>query len=83
MKQYSIKPIAHLVTQDVLVLAGEEDVASPMKFYPRYIKALKNAKSITGRVFTKEEHAEHHNQLGNLGLAVDVILDWIDEITVK
>jgi pimeloyl-ACP methyl ester carboxylesterase len=83
MKQYSIKPIAHLVTQDVLVLAGEEDAASPMKFYPRYIKALKNAKSVKGRVFTKEEHAEHHNQLGNLKLAMDVILDWVGEVSAK
>jgi pimeloyl-ACP methyl ester carboxylesterase len=81
MSQYSFPSIAHLVTQDVLVLAGEEDPASPMKFYPRYIKALKNAKSVMGRVFTKEEHAASHNQIGNIKLALDFILDWIVEFS--
>jgi len=83
MSQYSFPSIAHLVTQDVLVLAGEEDFASPMKFFPRYIKALKNAKTVKGNIFTKEEHAEQHNQLGNIKLVVDFILDWVDGISEK
>jgi hypothetical protein len=43
------------------------------------IKALTNAKSVTGRVFTKEEQAHNHCQIGNTGLALDVMLKWIDE----
>jgi alpha-beta hydrolase superfamily lysophospholipase len=81
MRQYSFPAIAHLVTQDVLVLAGEKDPASPIKFYPRYIKALKNAKTVTGRVFTEAEHAASHNQVGNIQLALDFILDWIETQT--
>jgi pimeloyl-ACP methyl ester carboxylesterase len=79
MRQYSFPAIAHLVTQDVLVWAGEKDPASPIKFYPRYIKALKNAKSVTGRVFTEAEHASNHNQIGNIQLALNFILDWIEK----
>ena len=44
-------------------------------------KALTNARSVTGRLFTKEECADHHCQVGNMGLLMKTILDWIGEKT--
>jgi len=38
-----------------------------------------NARSVTGRIFTSEEHAQNHCQIGNIKLALDVILEWIEE----
>lgn len=35
------------------------------------------ARSITTRVFTTEEHAQAHCQVGNLPLALRVISDWV------
>jgi len=32
---------------------------------------------VTGRLFTRAEQAHQHCQVGNLGLAVDFMLDWI------
>ena len=43
------------------------------------VKALTNAKSVTDRVFTKETNAHNHCQIGNIGLALDVITKWIEE----
>jgi hypothetical protein len=43
------------------------------------IQALTNAKSVTDRIFTKEEHAQNHCQIGNVGLALDYISKWIEE----
>jgi hypothetical protein len=43
------------------------------------LKALTNARSVTGRVFSPEEHAENHCQIGNIGLALKVMRNWIDE----
>jgi hypothetical protein len=40
---------------------------------------LTNARSLTGRIFTAEEQAQNHCQVGNLKLALDVILHWIGE----
>jgi hypothetical protein len=39
---------------------------------------LKNVRSQTARLFTRDEHAQNHCQVGNLRLAVDYITDWID-----
>jgi hypothetical protein len=41
-------------------------------------KALVNAKSVTVRIFTKAEHADQHCQIGNIGLALQVMSDWLN-----
>ncbi len=67
-----------LVKQDVLVLTGRKDHMIPFKMHNVQVKALTNARSVTGRVFTKEENAQNHCQIGNIGLALDVMMKWID-----
>lgn len=66
-----------LVDQDVLLLAGAKDRFQPVRLYELQMAALSNARSITGRVFTRAEHAENHCQMGNLGLALSVMGDWL------
>jgi len=68
-----------LVRQDVLILTGREDHLIPFKMHDMQVKALTNARSITARVFTKEEQAQNHCQIGNIGLALDVMSEWIAE----
>lgn len=68
-----------LVTQDVLILTGKEDHFISFKLHNLQIKALVNARSVTARVFTKEDHAQNHCQIGNIGLALDVMVKWLKE----
>jgi pimeloyl-ACP methyl ester carboxylesterase len=70
---------SELVKQDVLILTGKEDHFIPFKMHDMQIKALTGARSVTGRVFTREEQAQNHCQIGNVGLALDVIIKWIEE----
>jgi hypothetical protein len=67
------------VRQDVLLLAGAEDRMVPLKEYEKNRQGLTSARSVTGRIFTSEEHAQNHFQVGNIKLALDVILKWIEE----
>jgi hypothetical protein len=39
---------------------------------------LTGARSVTARVFTRREQAHNHVQVGNLGLSIQVMLDWLD-----
>ena len=39
---------------------------------------LTAARSVTARAFTEAEQAQNHCQVGNMGLAIKVILDWLD-----
>ena len=68
-----------LVSQDVLVLTGRKDHLIPFKMHSMQVKALTNAKSVTARIFTKEEHAQNHCQIGNIGLALDTMVEWIEK----
>jgi len=70
---------SELVKQDVLILSGREDHFIPFKMHRKQLKALTKARSVSGRVFTKEEHAQNHCQTGNIGLALDVMVKWIEE----
>ena len=79
IRRFNTKETSKLITQDVLVLAGEGDIYTV--FYDEQIKALTNARSVTGRLFTKEECADHHCQVGNMGLLLKTIIDWIEEKT--
>jgi len=69
---------SNLAKQDVLILTGKKDHMIPFKMHNMQVKALNNAKSVTARVFTKEEHAQNHCQIGNIGLVLDVMVKWID-----
>lgn len=74
---------SELVDQDVLLLAGEKDTFQPPVLYQKQWKALTNAKSIQGRMFTDADQAAHHCAIGNMGLAVQVMLDWLDDLQKK
>jgi pimeloyl-ACP methyl ester carboxylesterase len=67
------------VDQDVLLTTGENDAFQPPKLLRLQEDALVNARSVTTRVFTEEEHADQHCQVGNLGLSLDVMTNWLDE----
>jgi hypothetical protein len=68
------------VRQDVLILTGREDHFIPFKMHEMQMEALTDAASVTARIFTKEEHAHNHCQIGNVGLALEEMAGWLDRI---
>lgn len=64
------------ITQDVLLLVGENDAFQPPKLTRKQAKALVNASSVTIRIFTKEENADQHCQIGNIGLLIKEVNQW-------
>ena len=67
------------VNQDVLILTGEADHFIPLKLHHLQVAAIVNAKSVTARIFTKKDQAHNHCQVGNTGLALRVMTDWLEE----
>ena len=70
---------SELVKQDVLFITGRNDHFVPYKMHDLQLKALINARSVTDIVFTKESQAQNHCQIGNIGLVLDTMIDWLDE----
>jgi len=59
-------------------LTGEDDEFFPARLMDKQKANLKNAHSVTTRIFTKEENASSHCQVGNVGLALKTISDWME-----
>jgi pimeloyl-ACP methyl ester carboxylesterase len=69
---------ADRIRQDVLVLASREDHFIPFRLHERGLRQLTLARSVTSRVFTRQDHAQNHCQIGNMRLALDVMRKWIE-----
>lgn len=77
--KYTLQGVAHNITCDVLILAGEKDHFFPVQQVDEFKKKLVNAKSITTRIFTEEEGAAEHCQLGAPHLFHAVFFDWVEK----
>ena len=82
-RQFGTADISAAIKQDVLLLAGREDHYVPMDQWHYQLRLLKNARSVTARVFTRGESAENHCQVGNSGLALKTIVNWLDQMLLE
>jgi len=78
MKNYQVMNIAHLITQDILVVGANRDHFIPWEMCAEELPALKNAKSVTFRLFTDKEDACNHCNCGNVKLTFDTFMNWIE-----
>jgi len=80
IRAYRTAPVSSRVSQDVLLMAGAQDHYVPLHQFYDQIAMLKNVRSLTARLFTRQEQAQNHCQIGNLGLSVQVIVDWLNSM---
>ena len=80
MRLYRTGPFSSQVLQDVLLMAGSEDHYIPLHQFYDQIATLKHVRSLTARLFTRWEQAQNHCQIGNIGLSVRVIVNWLDSM---
>jgi hypothetical protein len=81
--QFKTADVSASIIQDVLLLAGSEDHYVPVEQWHRQIRMLENARSITARLFTRSESAQNHCQVGNYGLALSTIVNWLDGMLLE
>ena len=79
-RQFHTADVSASIRQDVLLMAGSEDQYVPIEQWNEQIRMLSNARSITARLFTRSECAQNHCQVGNFGLALGTIVNWLDEL---
>jgi pimeloyl-ACP methyl ester carboxylesterase len=75
--RHQVRDIAHLVKQDVLLTAGEQDHLFPPECLEQETHALVCARSVTARVFTAREGGEQHCQVGHSALAMRQMINWL------
>ena len=83
IKQFQTADVSASIRQDVLLMAGSKDHYVPMEQWHDQIRMLKNARSITARLFTQSESAQNHCQVGNYSLSLRTIVNWLDEMQLE
>lgn len=81
LAEFNTREISTLIRQDVLLLAGEKDHFVPLKMFYRQKEALVNARSVRGRLFTALENGDQHCQVGNIDLAWEEIVGWLNSLS--
>jgi pimeloyl-ACP methyl ester carboxylesterase len=77
---FNTSGISPLVEQDVLLMGGQEDHYIPLPQFFAQGAMLTHVRSLTSRLFTRKETAQNHCQLGNVGLSVEVIVAWVEQM---
>jgi len=79
-QKYETASSSPRLTQDVLLMAGSEDHYIPVHQLPDQIATLTHVRSLTARLFTRAEQAQNHVQVGNMGLAFRIMIDWMNDL---
>ena len=79
-RDYGTEEISRLVSQDVLLTAGEADHYVPNAMLAQQAERLTEARSLETVMFKTEDEAGAHCQIGNLPLAIDTMADWIGRV---
>ena len=68
------------VCADTLLLAGAEDHYIPLRQFHQQMAALTGARSVSGHILTRDDDAQDHCHIGNIGLSLDLITGWLDQM---
>ncbi|MFW5437359.1 alpha/beta fold hydrolase [Paenibacillus apiarius] len=74
---HTMAGIEHLIDQDLLLLAGEEDQYVPIERMALLEQNLTNAKSVAKKIFTRETGGEQHCQAGRMDLAIAEMVAYL------
>lgn len=81
--RFSAESFSSRITQDVLLLAGSRDHMVPRRQFFQQGEALVNVHSLQMRMFTEHESAQAHCQVGNIGLLLRHLEDWLAAVTTE
>jgi hypothetical protein len=80
---YETRTVSSMIEQDVLLFAGTEDHYVPFEQFSEQIRLLTKPRSLTARLFTRQEQAQSHVHRGNIGLSLDVIVRWLEGLQAR
>ncbi|OUM63946.1 hypothetical protein PIROE2DRAFT_9403 [Piromyces sp. E2] len=72
-----IKILKHVNTREKLVIAGKEDHFIDPKLFHEEYDLLTNARSLSFQLYTNQDDAGSHCNVGNMQLTMDTMINWI------
>jgi pimeloyl-ACP methyl ester carboxylesterase len=78
-QKYRVAPVTEQITQDFLLVIGQDDHFLSLDLCLDEIKFMTAARSFTMRIITPAEKGQNHCNIGNRKLMIDIFLNWLDE----
>lgn len=78
-QEYRVAPLTDQLTQDFLLVIGQDDHFLSLALCLDEIEYMKAARSFTMRIITPAEKGQNHCNIGNRKLMIDVFLNWLNE----
>jgi pimeloyl-ACP methyl ester carboxylesterase len=79
IQKYSLEGIEDEITQEVLLLAGDEDMYVPSYRTAFLQKKLTNANRVVSELFTRKTGGQYHCQVGNKEVAFEAIVRFLKQ----
>jgi len=84
LRQFTLKGgVGERVTQDVLILGAKEDHFIDPKLFHLEYDLLPNARSLAFQLYTNQDDAGSHCNVGNMKLTLDTMISWIQQMNAK
>ena len=80
VRKFTLNGIGDKITQDILVLGAREDHFINPRLFHEEFDLLKNARSLSLRLFSNEDDAGSHCNAGNTKLVLDAMLGWLESV---
>ena len=80
MDDFQMVNIGSKIKQDFLIIGASQDHFISPELYKEEIDSLTNVRSLTFRLFTEQQNASAHCNVGNTKLVLDTITNWIKTV---
>lgn len=78
MMEFKVGEALRNITCPCLALLGSGEGEEPHRQFDAFCEQVSG--KVTSHIFTEEEGADSHCQVGNVALSAAVVLDWLDEL---
>ena len=83
VRKFTLKGIGDKVTQDMLILAGRDDHMIMPSLFCEEFDLLPNVRSLALQMYSNMDDAGSHCNMGNMKLALDTMVRWMDQMDDK
>jgi len=83
VRKFTLKGVGDKVTQDMLILAGRDDHMIMPSLFCEEFDLLPNVRSLALQMYSNMDDAGSHCNMGNMKLALDTMIRWMDQMDDK
>ena len=83
VRKFTLKGVGDKVTQDMLILAGRDDHMIMSSLFCEEFDLLPNVRSLALQMYSNMDDAGSHCNMGNMKLALDTMVRWMDQMDDK